>query len=219
MLMTAQKNRTDLNNIVLNGKRIAITHLDDYVVMIVENYASKEVAQIPVYIPYTTWKEDWETPAFEYVETSGYLDSTETAPHEFEYRIVATDIVPSDTLTTKYMKPTNELECIAYLAQDPRVMTDVHPYLTILYLGTGSNLENGVFSGERFKFDISLLRKNTDLARNLKTGDIVKVKATINQSDEHGIQIIGKHLVQVENAPEKNPDENSLGSIFMMHYV
>lgn len=219
MLMTAQNNRTVLNNIGLNGKRLSITHLDDYVVMIVENHASKEVAQIPVYIPYTTWKEEWEGPEFEYVEVSGYLGSTETAPHEFEYRIIATHIVTSDALTTKYLKPTNELECTAYLAQDPRVMTDVHPYLTILYLGTGSNLENGVFSGERFKFDISLLRKNTDLARNLKTGDIVKVKATINQSDEHGIQIIGKHLVQVEDAPERNPDNDSLGGVFMMHYV
>ncbi len=223
--MTTLRTRNEINAIMLNGKRISITRNENYVILMVECYANKEPAIIPVYAPTFLWDEKWESQDFEYLEVHGYLTSTETAPHEFEYRVEAENIISSDLIESKYVKPQNELVCTAYLAQPPREMMEVHPYLTVLYLGTGSILENSVFSGDRFKFDLSLLRKNTELAKDLSTGDIIKIKATISNSNEHGIQLIGKHLVIVEhnkdigetgNITPENPD--NLGESFMMNF-
>lgn len=223
--MTTLKTRKEINVITLNGRRISITRNKNHVILMVECYANKEPAIIPVYVPTFVWDEKWESQDFEYLEVHGYLASTETAPHEFEYHIAAECIYQSDLLTTRYINPTNELVCTAYLAQPPREMMEVHPYLTVLYLGTGSILENSVFSGDRFKFDLSLLRKNTELAKDLSTGDIIKIKATISNSNEHGIQLIGKQLVIVEhnkdigetgNITPENQD--NLGESFMMNF-
>ena len=216
--MTKALTTREINDISLNGKRISVTRTEDYVVLVVESYLNKEPVSIPVHVPHTVWKGEWENQ--EYVEISGHLTSTEIAAHEFEYRIIADAVHPSDALTSKYLNPKNELNCIAYLAQPPRELTDVHPYITILYLGTGSTLENGIFSGDRFKFDLSLLRKNTDMAKNLQTGDIIKVKATISKSDEHGIQIVGKQLVAIlETSKPISDGLNSLGDTFLMTFT
>ena len=195
----------DINHISINGKRISIARTEDFVVLVVENYPqNRDPVSIPVHIPYIVWNEKFED--LEFVEINGHLTSTEVAAHDFEYRFIADEVYPSDNLTTKYLKPKNELNCIAYLAQPPRERTDAHPYTTILYLGTGSAIENGNFSGDRFKFDLSLLRKNTDMAKDLSTGDIIKIKATISSSDTHGIQIIGKQLVTLaKSETDKHP--------------
>lgn len=217
--MTHALTPKDINSISLNGKRISTTRTEDFVILEVENYQSKEPVSIPVHIPYTVWEEEFKHQ--EYFEINGHLTSTEVAAHDFEYRFIADEVYPSDSLTTKYLKPKNELNCIAYLAQPPRELTDVHPYITILYLGTGSGLENGNFSGDRFQFDLSLLRKNTDMAKNLTTGDIIKLKATISTSDAHGIQFIGKQLVTLfkSEANKQNSDGlNAIGDTFMMTF-
>lgn len=214
--MTKALTTREINNISLNGKRISVTRTEDYVVLVVESYLNKEPVSIPIHVPHTVWKGEWENQ--EYVEISGHLTSTEVAAHEFEYRIIADAVHPSDALTSKYLNPKNELNCIAYLAQPPRERTDAHPYTTILYLGTGSAIENGNFSGDRFKFDLSLLRKNTDMAKDLSTGDIIKIKATISSSDTHGIQIIGKQLVILaKSEADKHTDDglNNLGNNLM----
>lgn len=196
------------NWFVLNGKRVSITRTEDLVVLVIECYAGKEPVQIPVIIPTEIWNPQWDTNEFEFMEVRGSLTTEESAPHELVYQLKVDTIYASDLITSKLIRPQNMLECLAYLAQEPRVLNDIHPYTTTLYLGSGSIFENGVFSGERFKFDLTLLRKNTELAEGLGIGDVVKVKATITHSEDHGIQLVGKELALIEKSlPPQSPEK------------
>lgn len=188
------------NQFFLNGKRVSITRTKDVIVLVIENYAGKEPVQIPVIIPTEVWNPKWDTPSFEFMEVQGSLTTEESAPHELEYRLKVDTIAPSDLISCKLIRPTNRLESLAYLAQDPRILNNIHPYTAFLYLGTGDGMENGVFTGTRFKFDLILLRKNTELATNLNVGDVISIKATITNSQTHGIQLVGKELALVEKA-------------------
>lgn len=193
--------RRELNSININGKRVSITWTRDYVVLEIETYGGRNPIRIPIFVPVTLWKPHWETEEYGYMEITGYLTTEEIEPHVFEYRLEAESIYPSNASTCQFLKPTNQFRCIAYLAQAPKVLNEMHPYIATLFLGTGSFLEDGIFTGRRFQFDVTFLRKKTLQVENLEIGDVIKLKATVTNSEDHGIQIIGKEI----NLIKKNP--------------
>lgn len=164
--------------------------------MVIENYTGKEPQLIPLFIPNELWKPAWAE--IEFLEARGALNSIETGPHCFEYQLEVEYICPTDFVRCK-LHPINQFKFAAFLSQEPWALTEMHPYTTTLYLGTGSFLEDNIFTGSRIYFDMILLRKNTDLAKTLKVGDIIQCNATISNSECHGIQIIGKSLVKIGN--------------------
>lgn len=179
-----------MNNFVLNGKRLSIKPSQNEIIMVIENYASGNVQQFPIHIPYEGWREEY---CHKYLEIYGHFTSTEVAAHDFEYCFIADNVIPSDALSVR-MNPKNKLECTGYLAQEPRFMLTSYPHHAMLYLGSGKSLKNGYFYGHRFHFNLSLLRLNTDQAKGLKTGDVIRIESTLVNSDKHGVQIIGKKI-------------------------
>ena len=146
------RNKKELNRFTLTGKKISITYFEEYVILTIEIPGN---ALIPIFIP--AIKNCQYLDNLEYVEVQGFINATENEvnPHKFEYRLEAENIYPANSDTQ-----INNFEGFAYLAQPPKILHDLHPYTATLYLGTGSFFENDIFLGNRFKFNLILLRKN-----------------------------------------------------------
>lgn len=191
--MTTQRNR-NRNQFFLNGQIIGVE--GDKVLL--ENYINNKPAVYPITIPTAG-----QVTTGEWVDLTGKLVSEKIAPHTYQYSMVADSICISSMLEAKYIRPTNKWQVTAFLTQDPNPLENKHPYLTILYLGTGDTAEGDSFSGNRQEFDVSLLRKKSELATSLKAGDVIEVEASITFSEEYGIQLIGKELSKFEKRHEE----------------
>ena len=188
--MITLKTKKDINRFRISGRLISIIYKDDFSLITIENYTNNETIMIPIWVNNNLRQKPWSL--YEYLEIHGFLESTEVSPHEYVYRLEATNVYPASP-----DNHTNEFIGYAYLAQPPRILNNVHPYTATLYLGSASFYENGIFFGNRFKFNIILLRKNINLAENINVGDVISFKCSITHTESHGIQLVGKEIIPI----------------------